>query len=263
MPLTDALEAKIRQGVTGIFTAKAYPKFLAYASRFLSFSWQNIVLLYMQAPDACCAAGLHAWDRIAGKTIPPDRIPILILYPEIDKKSKAFSYTIRKVFGCGQAGNTESSEEALQVRKCSSEDLFACFKDYYRNRTGKSVYLSRMEHQTCIEEAGLAVTVPPSLPDREKFRILLEHYASSLRHPGDPPVLSGCVANSLRYVVLSRYEIDGRSRITFPYIALPSVTEPMKLEILKKTVSEARQVTAYMDSAHFERLQAKQGKTRD
>lgn len=264
MFLTEAAGIRIRQGIDDIFTAKEYPKFLSFASDFLNFSCQNIILLYMQVPDAKYVAGLHAWQMLFSRRIPLDRIPALILYPEYQEDSKSFSYSIRKVFDYAQTEGSGTCEEALKPLhgKCSPSDLYGSFRDYFKEVTGKSVYPSADEEQTEIDETGNALTIPSSIPGKDKFRLLFEYYTGSVRNAKDSPVLSGCAADSLRYIIFSYYELHEKNRITFPYLTLPAMDDQMRMEILTRAVSEARRITAFMDASHIDRLQVKQIKIR-
>ncbi len=252
MILKEAAEIRIRQGIAGIFNSAEYPKFLSFASRFLSYSCRNIIMLYMQAPDAEYVAGYHAWQRIFNETVPPDQIPVLVLYPEYEMRSKSFRYTVRKVFDRPPAGrmNSVSGDLKGQIRKCDSPDLFECLRGYIRNETGKYAMLSVGETSDEIDENGNAVMVPARLSDREQFRLLFEYYTSSIINEEDSPVLSAYVMNSLRYIVFSYYRTDGLDRIVFPFAALSGTDEAMQAEILRRTISEAKRITNYMDAKH-------------
>lgn len=98
MDFSEAAQKQLIYGMKEIFTKEAYPCFLSFSSRFLSFPWQNIVLMYLQDPDASCVAGAAAWKAASGCSVLPDAPPILVLYPEYDPVSRSFFWAVRKVF---------------------------------------------------------------------------------------------------------------------------------------------------------------------
>ena len=64
MNAVQVAEKRINDGISKIFTVKDYPAFLSFASNFLSFSYKNIILIYLQDPKAKFVAGINAWKKI-------------------------------------------------------------------------------------------------------------------------------------------------------------------------------------------------------
>ena len=55
--LTETLEA----GVASVFTNERYVEYLKVMSRFHNYSFRNILLIFLQKPNASLVAGYHAW----------------------------------------------------------------------------------------------------------------------------------------------------------------------------------------------------------
>ena len=75
--LTDQLE----QGVSDIFTSNRYLDYLRTCSKFHHYSLNNMILIYMQNPNATMVAGYDAWKRNFGRQVKKGERAIKILAP--------------------------------------------------------------------------------------------------------------------------------------------------------------------------------------
>lgn len=262
MSLIDVAEERIRQGVADIFTMKQYPVFLAFAANFLSFSFKNIVMMYLQAPDARFVAGMYAWKQMTDANVSLDKIPVLVLYPEYNPETKSFAYSIRKVFDYAQLGGNSPQVLNDYAKKCDSSGLYGCFTDTFKTEKKKSVYLSVDEVVRDIEQNEKAVIVPKSIPDKEKFKMLLDVYLSSTANDSSQ-VINGCISNTIKYLIYSYYGMDEVKRITFPYISLPEVDDDdARARILCMAFNVAKGVTESVDSNHLTRIREREEEER-
>ena len=244
MNLAEAADKRISDGITDIFKAIEYPKFLTYASRFLAFSYRNVVMLYIQSPEAQHVAGLNAWRAASNELIPDGEIPILVLYPEFDFEKKSFSPSTRKVFSRPNGGDV----------KCGKKDLYACFKPFFMKQTGYSVYLS--PESTEMEISGSTVLVPEKESEEKLFQMLLDEYLSSNSNHYESRLLSASIQSTARYLIYSYYGLDETDRITFPFVQLPVVNQELRKTILSESFRIVRSVVPATDAQYLQNQEA-------
>lgn len=75
----DAL-ARLEAGIERIQTSEGFRAYLAVASRFHAYSFNNQVLIWSQMPDATRVAGFHAWQSM-GRTVRKGEHGIAIFAP--------------------------------------------------------------------------------------------------------------------------------------------------------------------------------------
>lgn len=75
--LTDKLE----QGIKELFESDKYKEYLSTMSRFHNYSFNNVVLIAMQRPDARLIAGYNAWKNIHHRQVMKGEKAIKILAP--------------------------------------------------------------------------------------------------------------------------------------------------------------------------------------
>lgn len=75
--ITDQLE----QGIGELFESQKYKDYLTAMSKFHSYSFNNIVLIFSQKPDASLIAGYNAWKTEHGRQVVKGAKSIKILAP--------------------------------------------------------------------------------------------------------------------------------------------------------------------------------------
>lgn len=78
---------KIQTGVTNIIESGEYAKFLKFSKNFHSYSFNNIVLIYSQMPNATKVAGFKTWQSM-GRKLKYGSKGIKIIYPIKQKYEK-------------------------------------------------------------------------------------------------------------------------------------------------------------------------------
>ena len=81
-----AITEQLEQGVKNIFTSDKYIEYLNFMSKFTSYSFNNIVLILMQKPDASLVAGYKAWQKKFNRQVRKGEHGITILAPCPHKK---------------------------------------------------------------------------------------------------------------------------------------------------------------------------------
>ena len=64
-----ALTDKLETGVSHIFESDQYTEYLTTMSKFHHYSFRNILLIFMQRPDATCVAGYNDWKNKFGRHV--------------------------------------------------------------------------------------------------------------------------------------------------------------------------------------------------
>ncbi len=78
--LAEIME-KLEQGVKDVFTSENYRKYLQTMSRFHRYSFNNIMLISMQRPDATLVAGYQTWKKLYDRQVMQGEKGIRILAP--------------------------------------------------------------------------------------------------------------------------------------------------------------------------------------
>ena len=81
-----ALTDKLETGVSHIFESDQYTEYLATMSKFHHYSFRNILLIFMQRPDATCVAGYNDWKNKFGRHVKAHEHGIQILAPSTTRR---------------------------------------------------------------------------------------------------------------------------------------------------------------------------------
>lgn len=95
----NALLNQLEDGIKGLFESEKYKEYLNVMSRFHNYSCNNLMLIYMQYPQATNIAGFESWKRSFNRHVKKGEKAIKIIAPEFVKKEIE---TVRK----DSAGNT-------------------------------------------------------------------------------------------------------------------------------------------------------------
>ena len=80
--LTDRLE----EGIQEVFQSRKYQEYLQVMSKFYNYSFNNLILIAMQKPDASLVAGYSAWQKQFGRHVKKGEKGIKILAPMFQKR---------------------------------------------------------------------------------------------------------------------------------------------------------------------------------
>lgn len=253
MSVIDVAMKRIDDGITKIFTPKEYPIFLKFASNFLNFSFKNIILIYLQNPQAQYIAGINAWKNLTGLGIKKGATPILILYPNL---ADGFHYEVQKLFDYRQVDNENINVEMVKeyILKCDKNQLFESICNYLKEYK-ISVYLNpELNEKICMEDN--IITVNASLDNDEKFKEVLKIFIENqAKDKNYEPLISGAIINTSIYLIYSYYGFIP-SQITFPYLAIP-ITDDKKNFIFSQSFSLVKKIVDNLDDFYFQKIQEK------
>lgn len=81
----DAALARLSSGVSAIRSSDDWKRVLSTAAKFPKYSFRNIMMIYMQRPDATCVAGFNTWKKL-GRSVRKGEKGISIFAPIIVKR---------------------------------------------------------------------------------------------------------------------------------------------------------------------------------
>ena len=97
----DEIMEKLEQGVKDVFTSERYVNYLSTMAKFHGYSFNNILLIAMQRPNATLIAGYQAWKKNFGRNVMQGEKGIRILAPSpykikqnVEKKDPVTGETI-------------------------------------------------------------------------------------------------------------------------------------------------------------------------
>lgn len=102
--ITDKLE----EGVKAIFTSGKFKEYLAFLSKFHHYSFNNVILISLQKPDASLVAGYGDWLKKHHRYVKKGEKAIRILAPTPYKKTIGIDVV-------DQDGNTRKEEKEVLV----------------------------------------------------------------------------------------------------------------------------------------------------
>lgn len=253
MSIIDIAKKRIDDGITKIYTPNEYPIFLTFASNFLNFSYKNVILIYLQNPQAKYIAGINAWKNLTGLGIKKGETPILILYPDL---SDGFHYEIQKLFDYRQIDNENINEEMVKeyVFKCDKNNLFEAITSYLKEFK-ISVYQNPDMNEKISMDDNI-ITVRASLSSEEKFLEVLKLFIEKQVNDKDyDNLISGAVINTSLYLIYSYYGFNPQ-HTTFPYLLLP-VSVDNKNIIIEKSFSLSKNIIDNLDGFYIQKMKAK------
>ena len=77
----EALTEQLETGVKAVFESEKYKAYLNAMSKFLHYSFGNVMLILMQCPEASMVAGYTTWKKQFGRTVKKGEHGIMILAP--------------------------------------------------------------------------------------------------------------------------------------------------------------------------------------
>lgn len=251
MNAVQVAEKRINDGISKIFTVKDYPAFLSFASNFLSFSYKNIILIYLQDPKAKFVAGINAWKKITELGIKKTAVPILVLYPDLSDGK--VEYTIQKVFDFRQVDNEYMLEELIKkehIIKCEKKNLFEGLENYLNNNDF-SVYLGN-NLKDSVKVDNDIITYGEDLTLDERISKIIDVYLRK-QLTDFSEIVTGSIVNSSIYMIGKYYDIDV-SRLKFTYIGLPVLKDEEKKLIIEKSCFFSKSIIESINSYQIEKI---------
>ena len=76
-----ALTDKLETGVKAVFESEQYKAYMKAMAKFHRYSFNNVMLILMQCPNATAVAGFNTWKKQFGRTVKKGESGIQILAP--------------------------------------------------------------------------------------------------------------------------------------------------------------------------------------
>lgn len=235
---------QIVKGVRGILTDEKYKAYLDFSSKIPRYSFNNMMLIYMQNPNATYVAGLKTWNSLGRKVIKGES-PIKILAPmqkkfkeEIENEqgkkdfqevTKIVGFTTVNVFDVKQTegmplplnsvvpGNVEPSDFAEKIYEPLKEKLNHELPITEKTLDSEGLYGFYNPRENSI-------TLNDQYDVTNKLTTLIHEYAHSLFHSLEGKYkdsrkdVKETQAESLAYLTCKYFGLDS-SRFSFPYLA--------------------------------------------
>ena len=229
-----ALE-RLHAGVTELLDSQTWKDALKFKTRFHTYSFNNVLLIYLQRPDATWVAGYRRWQEL-GRQVKKGETSLAILAPIVckvadegsdEKEGRVVGFRSARVFDVSQTeGDTLPELPSPTVLEADSEAIREVLER-------AEAFAASMGLPICYRElrAGVfgsfsvtkrTITVRADLPPLQTLKTLVHELAHALLHSepkvGEERHLCELEAESCAFLVLHELGLD-TSRYTFPYLA--------------------------------------------
>ena len=252
------LMEKLEQGVKDVFRSDQYKEYLSVMSKFYNYSFNNVLLIAMQKPDASLVAGFSAWKNHFGRHVRKGEKGIKIMAPisrkvkieekeesgakasgaeeDPDKEKKTRNViTGFKVVSVFDISQTEGKElpEYYGAKELTGDvedytDLFAAIRETspvpvgFEDIPGEAHgYYHQIEKRIALQEGmGELQNIKTLIHENAHARLHAIDLAAPERERADQPDQSTreVQAESVAYVVCQHFGLD-TSDYSFAYVA--------------------------------------------
>ena len=253
--LTDRLE----EGVREVFESGRYEEYLRVMSKFHHYSYQNILLIQMQKPDAIRVAGYEAWKKKFGRQVNKGEKAIKILAPAPYKTKKEMevidqithkpmkrpdgstvteevevtipAFRVANVFDVAQTSGRPLPNlfDNIEGDVKGFERFFQAVRDIspvpvgFEHLTDSDGYYHQTEKRIALREGmserQTAAAVIHEVSHATLHALDMEHLQESLKELGKDQRTMEVEAESIAYVVCQHYGIETGEN-SFGYIAM-------------------------------------------
>ncbi|MBR2760901.1 MAG: ImmA/IrrE family metallo-endopeptidase [Solobacterium sp.] len=246
----------IEEGVRRIQDSGQYKEYLNVMTKFHTYSFNNVMLIYRQNPDATFVAGYHAWRRNFSRHVKKGERGIRILAPVgyrnkdpfTGEESMKIGFRMTTVFDISQTEgkplpsfeiprlreNIDDFEEVMKVLRLVSPVPVV----FLRLNPSVHGYYSRREKKIVLNE---------TMGESQTVKTLIHEIAHALVHDNEEeteekdPAVREIEAESIAYSVCRYYGLD-TSEFSFPYLAVFSRTklnlQKDSMSLIQKTASQ-------------------------
>ena len=255
--ITEQLE----QGVKDIFPSEKYIEYLNFMSKFTNYSFNNIILILMQKPDASLVAGYKAWQNKFNRQVKKGEHGITILAPCPHKKEIETedgetreiiwtSFRAVKVFDVSQTDGEELPAGCVETLTGEVENYTELIKKlesvspvpvtYENIDGGANGYFSNTEKRIVIQE-GMSEAQTVKTLVHEISHAILHDRENGEEKEADRNTRE-VQAESVAYTVCSMLGLD-TSDYSFGYVAGWSTGKEIKelnasMEVIRQTAKD-------------------------
>ena len=241
------LHEKLQDQVAALRTGEDWQRWLSFAARFHSYSFQNTLLIFGQRPDATTVAGYDAWQQM-GRQVDKGQRGIAILAPVVRRpkrddeddvpngldddatpqrtQPKVVGFQPTFVWDVSQTSGKPLPEQPKP--RLLSGQAPAGLWDHLVTLLGQAGY--QLERGDCGQANGITspkarvVRIRDELDDAQAVKTLAHELGHVRLHCGDPAAvdvpcrgLREVEAESVAYLVTASHGLDSGS-YTFPYV---------------------------------------------
>lgn len=250
---------KVVQGIQNIINSGEYEKYLKFQKNFTKYSFNNIVLIYSQFPEATRVAGKKAWKDLGRETI-SNAQPIMITAGMPKKWQK----TVKKVVDGKEVEETETYDYMsyrnvfvydisqtvgkpipMESKNINSNSMIS-FYEKLKNFSKFPIYEQDLEGTTkgYYSPSKNKIVLKKSLSPNDKASVLLHELAHGLYDDFDYKEnrnLSEVFVESIAFIVADYFGLD-TSLCSFNYITKWTDGDPkIVIDLGKKIQKCAKQ----------------------
>lgn len=281
----------IHEGVKRVFTSEKYLDFLSFAAKFHRYSARNMLLIYLQNPNASYIAGFKAWQKM-GASVKKGEKSISIFAPMLIKEKHTQTRTddegnvVLNSKGEPETENTETkrltfrlvnvfdisqttAEPPTLVSELQGEDVKAdCLIEAIREISEYSICFSDDTDDELLQVKKSVkgycnsfmrqIVVRDGMSGIQTAKTLLHEYAHSIFHEDADKTMRSAnevEAESTAYILANYFGLD-TSEYSMPYIASWSGEKPEVLEnVLSNIQTKVQRVIDDLDPVYTQKVQ--------
>ena len=237
---TEELLAKLKEGVEALQSSEDWMELLRFQSRMHSYSFNNVILIRLQCPEATHVAGFRKWKTM-GRSVRKGEKAIKILAPLIVKKEDKDSpdpeakkkvligFREVSVFDISQTDgeplpSKDQFYQLLDGDEARAEALFLRLRQYSEDVLAIPVHLEPIHGRA---HGYLTVTPPNRIvieetnPPMHRTKTLVHELGHAILHLAEPDVHARpemeVEAESVAFVVLEHLGIES-AQYSFSYV---------------------------------------------
>lgn len=260
--------AQLKDGIARIRSSEDYAAFLETASMFHSYSFNNIMMIFMQRPDATRVAGYSTWKKL-GRHVNKGEKGIRIYAPLVVKETieengtttevrKVRGFRMVSVFDVSQTDGEPLPGAILDAGEIvgTPEDLDALTRAV-ASVAAFPIYRRALEDgaRGLCSHATCEIVISDELTGTAYLRTLVHETAHSLLHKpedviGMPREVKEVQAESVAYMVCRHYGVD-TDATSFGYIAgwAQTMTDEQYIAEIVRLQKAAASIIGAIDSA--------------
>ena len=234
---------KVVKNVQNIIENGEYEKYLKFQKQFTKYSFNNIVLIYSQFPDATRVAGKAKWKELGRELMPNAKAIHItagmpaqgkttvkkIVNGEEVKEEQTYNYTAYKQAYVYDISQTVGEPIPLETKFLASEDM-APFYEKLKQFSKFPIYEKKLYGglKGFYSPKGQTITLDKSLSIDAKVAVLLHELTHGLYDDFDYKTdknFSETFVESVAYIVADYFGLDN-SMCSFNYITKYAKGEP-------------------------------------
>jgi antirestriction protein ArdC len=247
---------QLNDKIESIQSSEEFKNLLSFYGKFHNYSYNNVILIYLQKPDATKIAGYRQWQKKFKRHVKKGEKAISILAPLIYKKKKEDSETGElkevtetyfkpvSVFDISQTEGEPVPEIDISIEDNRGE-LLNTLEKFVAENNIKLKYKELSKGKSGYSVGG-GIVINTSLNDTEKASVLAHELGHELLHQGQRNTskeVEELEAESIAYVVFEHFGVKLKSD---KYLALYKKEYDIK-DSLNRISSVANKIIEFIE----------------